>query len=32
VVRVFIKAVCCAAVVFLGLGMLGIMLRRRRGR
>jgi len=32
VVRVFIKAVCCAAVVFLVLGLAGITLRRRRGR
>jgi hypothetical protein len=32
VVRVFVKAVCFAAVVFLAVGMLGMMLRRRRGR
>jgi hypothetical protein len=32
VVRVFIKAVCCAAVVFVLLALVGIGLRRRRGR
>jgi hypothetical protein len=28
----FIKAICCAAVVFVVLAMLGIGLQRRRGR
>jgi hypothetical protein len=28
----FIKALCCAAVVFVAVGSLGISLRRRRGR
>jgi preprotein translocase subunit Sss1 len=28
----FIKALCCAAVVFVAIGALGMALRRRRGR
>jgi hypothetical protein len=28
----FIKALCCAAVVFVAIGALGTALRRRRGR
>jgi hypothetical protein len=28
----FIKALCCAAVVFVIIGSLGISLRRRRGK
>jgi hypothetical protein len=31
-VRVFIKAVCCAAVLFVVLAALGIWLQKRRGR
>jgi hypothetical protein len=32
VVQVFIKAVCCLAVVFVVLGSAGIFLQRRRGK
>jgi preprotein translocase subunit Sss1 len=28
----FIKALCCAAVVFVAIGALGMAVRRRRGR
>jgi hypothetical protein len=28
----FIKALCCAAVVFVAIGALGIAMRRRRGK
>jgi hypothetical protein len=31
-VLVFIKALCCAAVVFVALAACGIWLQRRRGR